>query len=137
MSGPTDYARLLRLQRAVKAVRERELAEARGRVATAQNELEELLRMRESGSAVLDLFPELVAQRLDNTIDEKARAERLVTEAGGHVLREKKKLETIESRHAEQRASDRRAGEADAQAETIDQKLARHLSASSKLGGVG
>ena len=137
MSGPTDFARLVRLQRAVKAVRERELAEARNRVAAAQNELKDLQRMTEGENAILDLFPEIVARRLDRTLAAKVEAERLVSETGGHLLREKRKLESIESRHAEQRAFDLRENEASAQSETIDQRLSRYLSASSKIGGLG
>jgi len=130
----TDYARLLRLQRAVKAARERELSMAKNRVAVAEKELEDLLRLMSDASPVLDLFPDVIARRIDNTVDEKADAERVVSESGDHVLREKKKLETIESRHAEQRASELRDSEAAAQSETIDQRLAQALSASSKIG---
>lgn len=137
MSNRTDYARLLRLQRAVKAVRERELGEARSRAALAQSELEDLQRLTAGGNVILDLFPDIVASRLEKTLSEKADAERLVSETGGHVLREKKKLETIENRYAEQRTSDMRARDASAQSETIDQRLARYLSASSKLDGIG
>lgn len=130
----TDYARLLRLQRAVKAARERELALAKNRVAVAEEELEDLLRVMSGANPVLDLFPDVVARRIDKTIDEKADAQRIVSESGDHVLREKKKLETMENRHAEQRASDLRESEAAAQSETIDQRLAQALSASSKIG---
>ena len=129
----TDYARLLRLQRAVKASRERELAVAKNRVAIAEKELEELLRLMSDASPVLDLFPDVVARRIDKTMDEKADAERVVSESGDHVLREKRKLETIENRHAEHRASDLRDSEAAAQSETIDQRVAQALSASSKI----
>ena len=130
----TDYARLMRLQRAIKSARERELAVAKNRVAVAEDELEDLLRIMSDASPVLDLFPDVVARRIDKTMDEKADAERVVSETGDHVLREKKKLETIESRHAEQRASELRDSEATAQSETIDQRLAQALSASSKIG---
>ena len=130
----TDYARLLRLQRAVKAARERELALAKNRAAVAEDELQDLLRVMADGSPVLDLFPDVVARRIDRTMDEKADAERLVSEIGDHVLREKRKLESIETRHAEQRASELRETEAAAQSETIDQRLAQALSASSKIG---
>lgn len=130
----TDYARLLRLQRAVKAARERELALAKNRVAVAEEELEDLLRVMSGANPVLDLFPDVVARRIDKTIDEKADAQRIVSESGDHVLREKKKLETMENRHAEQRASELRESEAAAQSETIDQRLAQALSASSKIG---
>ena len=133
----TDYARLMRLQRAIKSARERELAVAKNRVAVAEDELEDLLRIMSDASPVLDLFPDVVARRIDKTMDEKADAERVVSETGDHVLREKKKLETIESRHAEQRASELRDSEAAAQSETIDQRLAQALSASSKIGGLG
>ncbi len=130
----TDYARLMRLQRAVKAARERERAVAKNRVSVAENELEDLLRIMSDPSPVLDLFPDVVARRIEKTMDEKAAAERVVSESGDHVLREKKKLETIENRHAEQRASELRDSEAAAQSETIDQRLAQALSASSKIG---
>lgn len=130
----TDFARLLRLQRAVKAVHERELALARNRAGAAEGELAELLRMLEGGNPVLDLFPDLVAMRLDRTLAEKADAERAVSETGDRVLRENRKLESIETRHAEQRAFELRASEEAAQSETIDQRIARGLPASSKLG---
>ena len=130
----TDYARLLRLQRAIKAARERELSMAKNRVVVAEKELEDLLRLMAEASPVLDLFPDVVARRIGKTMDEKADAERVVSESGDHVLREKKKLETIENRHAEQRASELRDSEAAAQSETIDQRLAQALSASSKIG---
>lgn len=130
----TDYARLLRLQRAVKAARERELAMAKNRVAVAEGELQDLLRVMADGNPVLDLFPDVVGRRIDKTMDEKADAERVVSETGDHVLREKKKLESIEDRHTEQRATELRDREAAAQSETIDQRLAQALSASSKIG---
>jgi len=133
----TDFGRLLRLQRAVKAVCERDLSDARNRVASAEQSIRELQRALSGGNPVLDLFPDLVARRLENTMIEKADAERHAGEAGRKLLREKKKLEAIEERHAEQRATDARAGENAAQSETIDQRLARYLSASSKIGGIG
>lgn len=125
---------MLRLQRAVKAVHERELALARNRAGVAEAELSDLLRLLDGGNPVLDLFPDLVAMRLDKTIAEKAEAERAVAQTGDRVLHENRKLESIESRHAEQRAAVQREREEAAQSETIDQRLARGLPASSKLG---
>lgn len=135
MSGqPTDYARLLRLQRVIKAMRERDLAEAKNRTATANRSLEELGRMMHEGGPIVGLFPDLLASYFETTLAEKADAERQVKASGDELLKEKKKLETIENRHGEQRTSETRRDEAVAQAETLDQRLARRLSASSKIG---
>lgn len=137
MTGqPTDYARLLRLQRVIKAMRERDLAEARNRTATAERSLEELNRMFDEGGPIVGLFPDLLANYFQTTLSEKADAERQVKASGDELLKEKKKLETIENRYGEQRTSETRRDEAVAQAETLDQRLARQLSASSKIGKI-
>ena len=135
--GRTDYARLLRLQRAIKAVQERELALAESRASAARAELTDLLNRLDGGNDVLDLFPDLVGRHIERILSEKTAAERAVSETGDRVVRENRKLETIETRYAEQRAADQRAGEEAAQSETLDQQIARALPASSKIGKLG
>ena len=133
----TDFERLLRLQRLIKAMRERELADAKGRKAAAERSLDDLARMMNDGGPIVRLFPDLLANYFQSTLADKADAERQIRETGDELLREKRKLETIETRHVEQRSSQIRDDEAQAQSETIDQRITRGMSASSKLGKIG
>lgn len=130
----TDFARLLRLQRAIKAMRERELAEARNREAAADRTLEDLSRMIDDGGPIAGLFPDLLARRFHSTLVEKVEAGREARESGDRLIRENRKLETIEDRLGEQRAAEVREGEEKAQAESLDQRFAGRMSGSSKLG---
>ena len=130
----TDYERLLRLQKLVKAMRERELADAKGRKAAAERSLDDLARMMDDGGPIVRLFPDLLASHFQSTLADRADADRQVKETGDELLKEKRKLETIETRHIEQRSSQSREEEAKAQSETIDQRIAKRLSGSSKLG---
>ncbi|MFZ2103446.1 MAG: hypothetical protein WAU86_23075 [Oricola sp.] len=133
----TDYTRLLRLQRVMKSLRERDLTDAKNRSAAAERALDDLDRMIVEDGPIARLFPDLLAGYFQSTLAEKSRADQQVSEFSEEVLKEKRKLEAIEDRHAQQRISDRNRDEAAAQSETIDQRIAGRLSASSKFGKIG
>jgi hypothetical protein len=132
----TDFARLLRLQRTIKSIREREHEAAKNRSASAEQSLAELSRMMSDAGPVVSLFPDLLANYFQKTLGEKSEADIEARETGDRLLREKKKLEQIEVRFGEQRAeADRKADDA-VQSEVLDQRTSRGLSASSKIGKI-
>ncbi|TCD16228.1 hypothetical protein [Oricola cellulosilytica] len=132
----TNFARLMRLQRVIKSMRERDHADAKNRVASAEKSLEDLSRMINEESAVASLFPDLLARHFEKMMAEKHIAARQEQEAADDLVREKKKLETIEGRHTAQKAQEAREAEAKSHSEAIDQRYVRPVSASSKIGGI-
>jgi hypothetical protein len=133
----TDFARLLRIQRVVRSMRERDLADAMNRSEAAGRALRDIDRMVAEGGTVASLFPDLLANYLQSTLAEKATADRQVKDHGDKLLKEQRKLEAIEDRHKQQRQSDINDDEVAAQTEALDQRIAGRLSASSKLGKLG
>lgn len=133
----TDFTRLLRIQRVVRSMRERDLSDARNRSEAAGRALQDIDRMITDGGTVASLFPDLLAKYLQSTLAEKAAADRQVSDQGDKLLKEQRKLEAIEDRHKQQRQSEMDDDEAAAQSEVLDQRIAGRLSASSKLGKLG
>lgn len=133
----TDFARLVRIQRVVKSMRERDLADAMNRSEAAGRALRDLDRMMASNGTVASLFPDLLANYLQSTLADKATADRQVKDHGEKLLKEQRKLEAIEDRHRQQRRSEMNEDEVAAQTEALDQRIAGRLSASSKLGKLG
>lgn len=133
----TDYARLVRIQRVVRSMRERDLSDARNRSEAAGRALRDIEKMISEGGTVASLFPDLLANYFQSTLAEKAAADRQVNDEGDKLLKEQRKLEAIEDRHKQQRRTDMDADEATAQSEALDQRIAGRLSASSKLGKLG
>lgn len=133
----TDFARLVRIQRVVRSMRERDLADAMNRSEAAGRALQDIDRMIADGGTVASLFPDLLSNYLQSTLAEKASADRQVKDQGDRLLKEQRKLEAIEDRHKQQRRSDMNDDEAAAQSEALDQRVAGRLSASSKLGKLG
>lgn len=133
----TDFARLVRIQRVVRSMRERDLSDARKRSEAAGRALQDIEKMIENGGTVASLFPDLLASYLQSTLAEKAAADRQVSNEGDQLLREQRKLEAIEDRHRQQRRTETEEDEAAAQTEVLDQRIAGRLSASSKLGKLG
>lgn len=121
----------------MKALRERDLADARNRSASAGRALEDLERMVAEGSTVARLFPDLLAGHMQDTLSEKAAADRQVRESGDRVVKENRKLEVIEERYHQQRRSDENKAEEVERSEVLDQRVAGLLSASSKFGRIG
>jgi len=133
----TDFSRLVRIQRVVKSMRERDLADAMNRSESAARALKDLDRMIADGGTVASLFPDLLSNYLQSTLAEKSVADRQVKDQGDKLLKEQRKLEAIEDRHKQQRKSEADENEAAAQTENLDQRIAGRLSASSKLGKLG
>jgi hypothetical protein len=133
----TDFARLLRIQRVVRSMRERDLSDARNRSKAAGRALQDIERMISDGGTVASLFPDILAKYLQSTLADKAAADQQVKDQGDKLLTEQRKLEAIEDRHKQQRRSEMDEDETSAQSETLDQRIAGRLSASSKLGKLG
>jgi hypothetical protein len=133
----TDFARLLRIQRVVRSMRERDLSDARNRSKAAGRALQDIERMISDGGTVASLFPDILAKYLQSTLADKAAADQQVKDQGDKLLTEQRKLEAIEDRHKQQRRSEMNEDETSAQSETLDQRIAGRLSASSKLGKLG
>jgi len=93
--------------------------------------------MISDGGTVASLFPDILAKYLQSTLADKAAADQQVKDQGDKLLTEQRKLEAIEDRHKQQRRSEMNEDETSAQSETLDQRIAGRLSASSKLGKLG
>lgn len=132
----TNFARLMRLQRVIKSMRERDHADATNRVASAERSLEDLSKLINDESAVAALFPDLLARHFEKMMAEKHVAARQAQEAADDLVREKRKLKTIEGHHTSQKAQEARDAEAKSHSEAIDQRYVRPVSASSKIGGI-
>jgi triphosphoribosyl-dephospho-CoA synthetase len=135
-SDRKDLARLLRLQRVMKTLREREHAEASRRVAEAERSIDDMNRMLSEESPVASLFPDLLARHFEQMLARKAEAAREAKEAAEELLKEKKRLDNIEEQHTRQRNFENRTREAKLHSELLDQRSLRPVSASSKIGGI-
>ena len=136
VSDRTNFARLLKLQRVIKALRERDHAQASQQMAAADRSIDDLNRMLREETPVAALFPDLLARHFERMLEQKAEAARQAKEAADELLKEKKKLDHMEERHARQRAFDQRTHEAKVHSEMLDQRSIRPVSASSKIGPI-
>lgn len=129
-----DLKRLLRVQQAIKAMREREHAEAEGRSAAVRRDLEELSSLMENAGPVVRLFPDLLSRHFQEKARRKSEAEEEARQTGSAFLRELQKFERMEERYTAQKSADDRVSEEAAQSENLDQSASRGLPASSKFG---
>ena len=136
MSEKSDLARLVRLQKVIKALRERDHVQANRQVADADKSIEELNRMMTRENPVVALFPDLLARHFEQMLKQRAEASRAAQETADELLKEKKKLDNMEDRHERAKGLEQRARDARLQHEMLDQRSARPVSASSKIGGI-
>jgi ParB-like chromosome segregation protein Spo0J len=132
----TDFARLVRLQRVLKAMRERDHAEAKFRAVEADLALTEISDIMDNAGPIASLFPDLLAGYFQRAIGERADAEKQAEELADRLIEEKKRLEQIENRLGQQKTEAMRKAEEKAQAEALDQRYSRPVPVSSKIGRV-
>lgn len=134
MASAKDLKRLMRVQQAIKAMRQREHAEAEQRSHAVRRELEDLSRMMSEAGPIVRLFPDLLSRHFQTKVSARDEADQEAARAGSAFLRELQRLDRMEERYTEQRATDDRQDDEAAQSETLDQRIARDLPVSSKIG---